>query len=99
MSKPREYWFHEDDNCSEEAAKQHNGNAQTGEHKHKWRCFVEKSEADRLAFLAESYRLKLASLLCGISIKEETATEYKDCHLAYVDKDDLAEARAALEGK
>lgn len=49
-----------------------------------------------LQLMVKSYRTKLASLLCGISIKTETAPEYTDCHLCYVDKDDLVEALAAL---
>ena len=44
----------------------------------------------------DRYRQALASLLSGISIKEETAPEYTDTHLAYVDKEDLIEAQQAL---
>lgn len=42
------YWFHEDDNCSEAAAKQHNINAQTGPEKHKWRRYVDYETYENL---------------------------------------------------
>jgi len=54
------------------------------------------SICDELKLLAESYRFKLANLLCGITIISETDSTMTDMHTARIDKDDYKEAREGL---